>query len=130
MSEEQTDAIGSMGALSSTEFNSVPDHTTPVASPKTAPPIARGSGTPGSPARQPTAQDITTAVSQANANLSNYGRVVAYGVDAATGISIATIRDSHTGAVLQQFPGTDMLHLAQLLAEWSPGKKLQVDLLA
>jgi uncharacterized FlaG/YvyC family protein len=53
-----------------------------------------------------------------------------YGVDPATGISIATIRDSQTRAVLQQIPSTDMLHLAKLLADWAPGKNLQLDLLA
>jgi uncharacterized FlaG/YvyC family protein len=51
-------------------------------------------------------------------------------VDAGTGLSIVTIRNATTGAVLQQIPSTDMMHLAQLLADWAPGKNLQLDLLA
>jgi uncharacterized FlaG/YvyC family protein len=127
MSEPQSDAIGPIGGLSSTDFNSINDSPAP-ATPQNAAPAA-GTAT-GSRPTQPAVQDLKTAVVQANANLSNYGRVMDYGVDPATGISIATIRDSQTRAVLQQIPSTDMLHLAKLLADWAPGKNLQLDLLA
>jgi len=51
-------------------------------------------------------------------------------VDAATGISVATIRNSQTGVVLQQIPGTNILALAKMLAGWSPGKHMLLDLIA
>jgi uncharacterized FlaG/YvyC family protein len=142
MSEEQTDAIGSIGALNSTDFNSVHDapiFAAPQKSPAadavrsdtTAAPASNYGTTAAAPrSTQPTTQEVTAAVGTANANLSNYGRVVDYRTDPATGISIATIRDSQTRAVLQQIPTTDMLHMAQLLADWAPGKNLQLDLLA
>jgi uncharacterized FlaG/YvyC family protein len=53
-----------------------------------------------------------------------------YRVDAVTGISIATIRNSQTGVVVQQIPGADIIALARMLAEWSPGKHMLVDLIA
>jgi uncharacterized FlaG/YvyC family protein len=43
---------------------------------------------------------------------------------------VATIRDSRTGAVVQQFPGADSLQLAQMLADWSGGKNALLDLIA
>jgi uncharacterized FlaG/YvyC family protein len=78
----------------------------------------------------PSPQEIQAAVNQANANLSSSNRVVDYRVDAATGLTIATVRNSQTGAVLQQIPGADIIALAKMLAGWSPGKHMLLDLIA
>jgi uncharacterized FlaG/YvyC family protein len=51
-------------------------------------------------------------------------------VDAVTGISITTIRNSQTGVVVQQIPGADIIALARMLADWSPGKHMLLDLIA
>jgi uncharacterized FlaG/YvyC family protein len=135
MSEQENDSPGLIGAVSSTDFSTVHESTVPVArSRPTA--TARGTitatspTTPNSPAKQPTDKEILAAVSQANDNLASYNRVLDFQVDAGTGLSIATIRNAQTGAVLQQMPSPDMVKLAQMLADWSPGGTLQVDLLA
>jgi len=78
----------------------------------------------------PSAQDIQSAVDAANANLSSANRVLDYRVDAATGLTIATIRNSQTGVVVQQIPGADIIDLAKMLAGWSPGKHMLLDLIA
>jgi uncharacterized FlaG/YvyC family protein len=82
------------------------------------------------PAKQPTTQEIDSAIAAANANLASSDRVLDYRVDAATGISIAMIRNSQTGAVLQQMPGANIIALARMLAEWAPGKHMLLDLIA
>jgi uncharacterized FlaG/YvyC family protein len=82
------------------------------------------------PAKQPSAGEISAAVAAANANLSSSNRTLDYHVDAVTGISIATIRNSVTGAVVQQIPGADIIALARMLAAWAPGKHLLFDLIA
>ena len=65
-----------------------------------------------------------------NAHLASVNRVLELRVDPATGLIIATIRNAQTGAVLQQMPGVNIMHLAQMLADWSPGKNVLVDLIA
>jgi|SRR5579872_3383107 len=83
-----------------------------------------------SAARTPTTQEVQAAVDQANLNLKSAGRVLDYKVDEATGIAVAVIRNSQTGAVVQQIPGADVLKLAKMLADWSPGKHMLLDLIA
>jgi uncharacterized FlaG/YvyC family protein len=87
-------------------------------------------GGPAPSRRVPTAEEIAAAVSAANANLASSDRSLAYRVDAATGISIAMIRNTQTGAVLQQIPGADIIALARMLADWAPGKHMLLDLIA
>ncbi len=94
--------------------------------------------TPASPAfnisqrsaRQPSAQDIQDAVQQVNDRLADSDRVLQLNVDSGTGLVVATIRNSQTGEVLGQFPSTDSIHLAQMLADWASGKNLMLDLIA
>jgi uncharacterized FlaG/YvyC family protein len=136
MTAHEMDAIGSVGAVSSSDYTTSHESSTYTAQASgraMAPTVAPGASTASvesvNPAK-PTALALQTAVTQANANLANYNRVLDFGVDAGTGLSVATIRDAQTGAVLQQVPGTDMLHFARMLADWSPGKTLQLDLLA
>ena len=130
MSEQENDSLGPIGAVNSTDFSTVHESTVPVVRSR---PTARGTITAASPnsqAKQPTNTEVLAAVTQANVNLASYNRVLDFHVDAGTGLSIATIRNAQTGAVLQQMPSPDMLKLAQMLADWAPGKTLQIDLLA
>jgi uncharacterized FlaG/YvyC family protein len=80
--------------------------------------------------KQPGTDEINTALAAANANLSNSNRTLDYRVDAVTGISIAMIRNTQTGAVVQQIPGADIIALARMLADWEPGKHMLLDLIA
>ncbi len=81
-------------------------------------------------AKQPSATRVNDAIAAANANLASSNRTLDYRVDAVTGISIATIRDSQTGVVLQQVPGADIIALARMLADCAPGKHMLLDLIA
>ena len=82
------------------------------------------------PQRQPSGEEINRAIAAANANLASSDRQLEFRVDAVTGISIATIRNSQTGVVVQQIPGANIIALARMLAEWSPGKHMLLDLIA
>src|SRR3569833_3173099 len=136
MSEEEVSATGQYPSLISTDF------ATSYQAPNSAP-QQRASATPAvqtvnesaspvatQPAKQPTSAEISEAVAAANANLASSDRTLEYRVDAATGISIATIRNSQTGVVLQQIPGADIIALARMLQGWSPGKHMLLDLIA
>jgi uncharacterized FlaG/YvyC family protein len=157
MSEEEISATGQFPALSSADFatsyqtsNTAPRQAasatsaaqnvnqsgvataSAAATATTAATAAAATATTAAvnPAKQPTDEEIHTAVAAANANLSSSDRTLNYRVDAVTGISIATIRNSHTGVVVQQIPGADVLALARMLADWSPGKHMMLDLIA
>ena len=82
------------------------------------------------PPQQLSAQDIQNAVNQVNNSLSDTNRILELSVDAASGLTVATIRNSRTGEVLGQFPSTDSLHLAQMLAVWAGSKNALLDLMA
>jgi len=109
--------------ISTTQY---PSAQHPIA-PPTAAAATASSTTPGKP---PTAQEIAAAIATANANLASSSRELDYRVDAATGISIALIRNSQTGVVVQQMPGADIIALARMLANWAPGKHMMLDLIA
>jgi uncharacterized FlaG/YvyC family protein len=136
MSEEEISATGQYPSLVSTDF------ATSYQTPNIAPPQS-ASATPAvqtvnesasavsaQSAKQPTASEISEAVAAANANLASSDRTLEYRVDAATGISIATIRNSQTGVVVQQIPGANIIALARMLQGWSPGKHMLLDLIA
>jgi len=133
---EDISSTGQVPALSSTDFST--SYGTPDGEARqsvSAAPPAPVVATPGvadapQPAKPPTTQEIDSAIAAANANLASSGRVLDYRVDAATGISIAVIRNSQTGAVMQQIPGANILALARLLADWAPGKHMLLDLIA
>ena len=120
---EESESLGSIGAIGSADsapsYDSSPG--TPAASTVA---IAQQS------ARQPSAQEIQDAVNQVNDRLSSVNRVLELGVDAGSGLTVATIRDSQTGEVLEQYPGTDSIHLAQMLQGWAAGKNILLDLIA
>jgi uncharacterized FlaG/YvyC family protein len=135
MAEEDISSTGQVPALGSADYS--PSYQTPAsdarqsvsAAPATqvvAGPAVAGAAQPA----HPTTQEIASAIAAANANLASSNRVLDYRVDAATGISIAMIRNSQTGAVLQQIPGANIIALARMLAEWAPGKHMLLDLIA
>jgi uncharacterized FlaG/YvyC family protein len=137
MAEEEISATGQFASLSSAGFATsyqTPDGSASQKADASSAQNAAGSSAvvadAAPAAKQPTAQEIDAAVAAANANLSSSNRQLDYRVDAATGISIAMIRNSQTGAVLQQIPGADIIALARLLAEWAPGKHMLLDLIA
>ena len=109
---EQSDAIDSIGAVGAADNASLDD------------------SAPAAPASPSGTQQLQDAVDQVNEHLSSFARVLELNVDAASGLTVATIRDSQTGQVLQQFPGADALHLAEMLANWAGGKHALLDLIA
>ena len=135
MSEEDISATGEYPTLISTDFATsyrTPNTATQASAGATpvVPPVAGRAAVATQPAQPPTAAEISSAVAAANANLSSSDRTLEYRVDAATGISIATIRNSQTGVVVQQIPGANIIALARMLADWSPGKHMLLDLIA
>jgi uncharacterized FlaG/YvyC family protein len=117
---EQSEAIGSIGAV-----DSAPDYDSAPSAPS-----ASAIGISQQSARQPSAQEIQDAVNLVNDRLSSVNRVLELNVDAGSGLTVATIKDSQTGEVLEQYPSTDSIHLAQMLAGWSSGKNILLDLIA
>jgi uncharacterized FlaG/YvyC family protein len=136
MSEEEMSATGQYPSLISTQFatsyqtpNIAPQHSA-SATPAVQTVNESSSAVSAQPAKAPTEAEISEAIAAANVNLSSSDRTLEYRVDVATGISIATIRDSQTGVVVQQIPGTNIIALARMLAGWSPGKHMLLDLIA
>jgi len=119
---EQSEALGSIGAVdSSPSYDSAPS--TP-----TQQPVSIAQQAARQP--QPSPQEIQSSLAQVNERLAAVGRVMTLNVDAGSGLTVATIRDSQTGEVLEQFPSTDSIHLAQMLAGWASGKNILLDLIA
>jgi uncharacterized FlaG/YvyC family protein len=121
---EQSEALGSIGAIdSSPTYDSAPS--TPAQTP-----VSIAQQAARQPQPQPSAQEIQSSLDQVNERLAAVGRVMTLNVDAGSGLTVATIRDSQTGEVLEQFPSTDSIHLAQMLAGWASGKNILLDLIA
>ena len=119
MAEEGGDSLGSVAPIdTSSTYDRLPTLSN-------AAPVANQSTT-----RQPTAQEIQDSVDQVNAKLAGADQVLQLSVDPGSGLTIATIRNTTTGAVLGQYPSTDSLHLAQMLAGWASGKNILLDLIA
>jgi len=139
MTEEEISSTGQFNALrgvdvaASYQTSSSAAHpavsSTPTAQ-TTAAPAADATASTAKLTKPPTSAEIASAIAAANSNLVSSNRQLDYRVDAATGISVALIRDSQTGVVLQQIPGTDIIALARMLADWSPGKHMLLDLIA
>jgi uncharacterized FlaG/YvyC family protein len=117
---EEGESIGSMGRVDpSPTYDNLP-----------VLPASPAASASQQPTPQPTAQEIQDAVARVNDRLSSVNRVLTLNVDAGSGLTVATIRDSQTGEVLEQYPSTDSVHLAQMLAGWASGKNILVDLIA
>jgi uncharacterized FlaG/YvyC family protein len=124
MTDPDMSSVRPIETIGPTDFGSQSELRGPAVQPKaTAAPKAP---TPAAPARD----DLATAVSAANSNLATYNRVMDFKVDSASGLSIAFIRNAQTGDVIQQIPSPDMVKLAQMLKDWSPGKNMMLDLQA
>jgi flagellar protein FlaG len=144
MTEEEISSTGQFNAIGSAEVASYQPSSaaahpsvnpTPAASPTPAATAvqtaaATSPADSNKPTREPTSQEIAAAIATANANLAASNRELDFRVDAATGISIALIRNSQTGVVVQQIPGADIIALARMLADWAPGKHMMLDLIA
>ena len=137
MTEEEISSTGQFAAIGSAEVASYQPSsgaTRPSVNPTPAsaaqPAAATSPADSSKPAREPTSQEIAAAIATANANLATSNRELDFRVDAATGISIALIRNSQTGVVVQQIPGADIIALARMLVDWAPGKHMMLDLIA
>jgi uncharacterized FlaG/YvyC family protein len=136
MSEEEISATGQFPAPSSADFATAYQAPSGAArqgvstSPAQQVASQPATTTAAQPAKQPTTDEINSAVAAANANLSSSNRTLDYRVDAVTGLSIAMIRNSRTGEVLQQIPGANIIAFARMLADWEPGKHMLLDLIA
>jgi flagellar protein FlaG len=137
MSEEEINPAGQCSAVNSSTDSATSYQTSSdgarqsAGTPAAAQATAGGDATVAAqPAKQPSSDEINKAVSAANANLAGSSRMLEYRIDAATGLSIAMIRDSQTGVVVQQIPGIDIIALAKMLQDWSPGKHMLLDLIA
>ena len=121
---EQSEALGSIGAVdSSPTYDSTPS--TPAQQP-----VSIAQQAARQPQPQPSPQEIQNSLAQVNQRLAAINRVMTLNVDAGSGLTVATIKDSQTGEVLDQFPSTDSIHLAQMLASWASGKNILLDLIA
>jgi uncharacterized FlaG/YvyC family protein len=150
---EESESMGAVGAISSTDSTRTYDYppylgaeqsgSAPGAASAaaTATPEAAGAsramrpmpaaiGTQSAPSQPPSAEELASVAEEANAHLAIVNRVLELNVDQGSGLTIATIRNSQTGEVLQQFPSANIVHLAQMLADWSPGKNVLLDLIA
>ncbi|GEM_PF-2190651 len=76
------------------------------------------------------ATSLQDSVERINARLVSVNRVLQLRVDAETGITIAEIKNSETGQVLQQIPSADVVRLAEMLSAWAHGKNVLIDLIA
>jgi uncharacterized FlaG/YvyC family protein len=116
---EQSEALGSIGAVdSSPTYDSAPN--SPTQRPASI----------ASQAAQSSPQEIANSLAEVNQRLAAVGRVMTLNVDAGSGLTVATIRNSQTGDVLEQFPSTDSIHLAEMLSGWASGKNILLDLIA
>jgi flagellar protein FlaG len=140
---EGIDSIGSVGSITSgdvvsnesTAPSSADGHTRAAISAPVTPNAAdqQTSGASASSAADAAGNSnppsLQEAVDTLNARLASADRVLELRVDAASGITIAEIKNASTGQVLRQMPGEDLVRLAQMLHSWSGGKSL-LDLIA
>jgi len=126
---EGLDAIAAVGAVSALDLGTSRDSASiGSALPSSLAPTKPSPAPP--PSQPPSTPTLQSAVQQINTHLASYGRVMELRVDAASGITVATIRNSETGAVLQQMPSEDIVRLAEMLQGWSHGKDALLDLMA
>ena len=121
MAMEEGESIGSVAAIdTASTYDRLPSLSSAV-----APVTNQSTGR-----QQPSAQEIQDSLDQVNTKLAATGHVMTLAVDPSTGLTVATIRNSSTGDVVDQFPGTDSIHLAQMLNGWASGKNILLDLIA
>ena len=119
--EEEGESIGSVAAIdTASTYDRLPSLSNVVA------PVSNQS----TGRQQPSAQEIQDSLAQVNAKLAASGHVMTLNVDPSTGLTVATIRNASNAEVMEQFPGTDSIHLAQMLNGWASGKNILLDLIA
>jgi uncharacterized FlaG/YvyC family protein len=122
---EETGAIGSIGAMSSMDdYVSTQDNSP---SPQTSAGLPAGLAAVSAPAPRPSPQAIQAALANINIHLASVDRVLSLKVDPESGYTVAQISNATTGQVLQQFPNEDQIQLEQLLARWSHGGNVLMD---
>jgi uncharacterized FlaG/YvyC family protein len=122
---EESGSISSIGALSSLNNYAPAQDNTAAPQSLAAQPAAVASVS--SQASRPSAQDVQTAVAQINAHLASVDRVLSLKVDPGSGYTVAQISNSVTGEVLQQMPTADHIQLERMLARWSHGGNILMD---
>lgn len=78
-----------------------------------APQSANASGQAAASAPQPTAQQLKTAVDQANKAAQNVTSDVEFSVDNTTGIRIVKVVNTQTQQVIRQMPAQEIIDMAQ-----------------
>ena len=141
---EELDSILPVGASSSAGFSGArvdvvhaPQPVPPArVAQRPAPPpsgtsaTASAGGAAGQSSAMQAAASVQESVDRINARLAASNRVLQLRVDPETGMTVAEIKNSATGQVLQQIPGADVVHLAEMLSSWAHGKNVLVDLIA
>jgi uncharacterized FlaG/YvyC family protein len=121
---EQSESLGSIHSVDSSQtYDSAPStasqHPVSIA---TRQPQTQQAPTPSA--------DIQSSLAQVNERLAAAGQVMTLNVDPGTGLTVATIRNTQNGDVVNQFPSTDSIHLAEMLNGWASGKNILLDLIA
>ena len=124
---EGIDAIGPVSGIGAVDVGGAPASAPPTPSPSVGSAVAPSQQTAPPP---PAPATLDAALRQINAKLSDSGRAVELRVDAATGLTVAAVLSTQTGAVIQQFPSEDVLRLAEMLNGWAHGKSTLLDLIA
>jgi uncharacterized FlaG/YvyC family protein len=122
---EETGAIGSIGAMSSMDdFVSAQDNSP---SPQTSADLPAAVAAVSEQAPRPSEAAVNSALVQINAHLASVNRVLSLKVDPASGYTVAQISNAQTGQVLQQMPTEDHIQLEKMLARWSHGGNVLMD---
>jgi uncharacterized FlaG/YvyC family protein len=122
---EETGAIGSIGAMSSMDdFVSAQDNSP---SPQTSADLPAAVAAVSEQAPRPSEAAVRSALVQINAHLASVNRVLSLKVDPASGYTVAQISNAQTGQVLQQMPTEDHIQLEKMLARWSHGGNVLMD---
>ena len=123
---EESGSISAVGAMSSMDdYVSAQGNSS---SAQTSAADLPGAGASVSEAEaQPSEQAVQLAVDQINAHLAGVDRILALRVDPNSGYIVAQISNANTGEVLQQIPTEDGIRLKQMLARWSHGGNVLMD---
>jgi len=125
---EEIDAVGPLGGAAGADLSGGRD--SEAFSPPPPRRAASPSAAPASAGPQSTADALRNLVAEINAQLASVSRLLELHADAASGLTVAVIKDARTGAVLQQIPSADAVHLAEMLQAWAHGKSALLDLIA
>jgi uncharacterized FlaG/YvyC family protein len=125
-----TEELGSIGRIGATgamdDYGSAQEHPPPPAKPPPAPRAATAAAQ--EQLSRPSEQAIRLAMYRINAHLAAVDRALSLQVDPESGRTVAQITDALTGEVLQQIPTEDPAQLEQMLARWSHGGNVLMDL--